>query len=216
MNLVEIMIASLISSSILFGIGQSTHHIYQTLEKQQTMAILQTEGLQALQMMGQAIQGAHISKDGRGFRIMARDSASMNNTKMAEFQVRKGVASLDGSDALYTQQISKELSESSYQAFFVQLQGHHEARDGVLYLQTKNKKGALKNDALIGHVQSLQVQIGMTQAGAIHWYEPYQVQERASKKHPHWKQARAIKINLKLQKGHHQLELTKIFALRQS
>lgn len=216
MNLIELMVASLISSSIVLGIGQSTHHIYQTLEKQQNMTILQTEGLQALQMMGRAIQGAYISKDVRGFRMMARDSASMNNTKMAEFQVRKGVGSLDGSDAFYTQQISKELSEPSFQAFFVQLQGHHEARDGVLYLQTKNKKGVLQNDALIGHVQSLQVQVGIAQTGSIHWYDPYQLRERASKNHPHWKQARAIKIYLKLQKGHHQLELQKIFALRQS
>lgn len=216
MSLIEFMIASLISSSIVLGMGQSTRYLFQTLEKQQSMSLLQAEGLQALQVMGEAIRSAHLSKDSRGFRLMAHDSASLSNSKAAEFQVRKGASSLDGSDAFYTQQGSNAANEKSYQAFFVQWQGHHEYREGVLYLQTKNKKGGLQNDALIGHVQSLQVQVGILESHAIQWLEPYQLQERASKRHPHWKQVRAIKINLKLQKDQHQLELKQIITIRQT
>lgn len=211
MSLLELMISSLISSSLVLTMSQSSIQIYQALEKQQSMSLLQAEGLQALQMMGRAIHEAQISKTVSGFRLMAKDSAQMSNTKIASFQVRKGTASMDGSDAFYTQTNS---TDQPYQAFFVQQQGHHQQRDGVLYLQTKNKKNALQNDALVGHVQSLQIQVGIPHQGQVKWYEPYELQERASKNHPHWKQVKAIKFNLKLQKRKHQLELQKIYALR--
>ena len=211
MSLLELMISSLISSSLVLTMSQSSIQIYQAFEKQQSMSILQTEGLQALQMMGRAIHEAQITKNISGIRLMAKDSAQMSNTKIASFQVRKGVASMDGSDAFYTQTNS---IDQPYQAFFVQQQGHHQQRDGVLYVQTKNKKNALQNDALVGHVQSLQIQVGIHHQGQLQWYEPYEVQERASKTHPHWKQVKAIKFNLKLQKRKHQLELQKIYALR--
>jgi hypothetical protein len=104
----------------------------------------------------------------------------------------------------------------NYQAFFVQHQGHYEQRDGVLYIQTKNKKGRLQNDALIAHIQSMQLEVGIKENGSIQWYEPYQISERVSKRNPHWKQVKAVKIHLKLQKGRHSLELQKIYALRHS
>ena len=211
MSLLEVMISSLISSSLVLTMSQSSIQIYQALEKQQSMSLLQTEGLQALQMMGRAIHKAQITKNTSGFRLMAKDSAQMSNTKIASFQVRKGTASMDGSDAFYTQTNS---TDQPYQAFFVQQQGHHQQRDGVLYLQTKNKKNALQNDALVGHVQSLQIQVGIPHQGQLQWHEPHEIQERASKNHPHWKQVKAIKFNLKLQKRKHQLELQKIYALR--
>ncbi len=211
MSLLELMISSLISSSLVLGMSQSSIQIYQAFEKQQSMSLLQSEGLQALQMMGRAVHEAQITKNTSGFKIMAKDSAQMSNTKTASFQIRKGAASMDGSDAFYTQTNS---TDQPYRAFFVQQQGHHQQRDGVLYMQTKNKKNALQNDALIGHVQSLQIQVAILHQGQIEWHEPYELQERASKNHPHWKQVKAIKFNLKLQKRKHQLELQKIYALR--
>lgn len=211
MSLLELMISSLISGSLVLTMSQSSIQIYQAFEKQQSMSLLQSEGLQALQMMGRAIHESQITKNTSGFRLMVKDSAQMSNTKIASFQVRKGAASMDGSDAFYTQTNS---TDQPYQAFFVQHQGHHQQRDGVLYLQTKNKKNALQNDALVGHVQSLQIQVGIPHQGQLQWYEPHEVQERASKNHPHWKQVKAIKFNLKLQKRKHQLELQKIYALR--
>ena len=211
MSLLELMIYSLISSSLVLTMSQSSIQIYQAFEKQQSMSLLQTEGLQALQMMGRAIHEAQITKNISGIRLMAKDSVQMSNTKIASFQVLKGVASMDGSDAFYTQTNS---IDQSYQAFFVQQQGHHQQRDGVLYVQTKNKKNALQNDALVGHVHSLQIQVGIPHQGQLQWHEPHEAQERASKNHPHWKQVKAIKFNLKLQKRKHQLELQKIYALR--
>jgi Tfp pilus assembly protein PilW len=211
MSLLELMISSLICSSLVITMSQSGIQIYQAFEKQQSMSLLQSEGLQALQMMGHAIHEAQITKNTSGFRLMAKDSAQMSNTKTATFQIRKGAASMDGSDAFYTQTNS---TDQPYRAFFVQQQGHHQQRDGVLYVQTKNKKNALQNDALIGHVQSLQIQVGIPYQNQLKWYEPYELQERASKNHPHWKQIKAIKLNLKLQKRKHQLELQKIYALR--
>jgi hypothetical protein len=67
---------------------------------------------------------------------------------------------------------------------------------------------------LVGHVQSLQIQVGIPHQGQLQWHEPHEVRERASKNHPHWKQVKAIKFNLKLQKRKYQLELQKIYALR--
>ena len=213
MTISDLMITLLISSTLIGSMTQSTQHIYQSLQKQQTMSLLQSEGLQALQMMGYAIQGAHLSKDQRGFRFMAKDSAGMSHQQITQFQVRKGGPSLEGSDAFYTQHGS---SDQPYQAFFLQYQGHHQQRDGVLYLQRKNKKGHLQSDALIGHVKSLQVQAGIIQKSGVQWFNPYEIEERASSKRVHWKQIRLVKINLKLQKGQHQLELEKIFTIRSS
>lgn len=211
MSLLELMTSCLISSSLVLSMSQSCIQIYQAFEKQQNMSLLQAEGLQALQMIGQAIHGAQPTKSPQGFRLMAKDSASMSNTQIGEFQIRKGASSLDGSDALYTRHDSKEIP---YQAFFVQQQGYGNQRDGALYLQTKNKKGVLQNDALIGHVQSLQIQVGITELGQLKWHEPFMIQEKSSKRHLHWQEVKAIKINLKLQKGRHQLDLQKIYALR--
>lgn len=213
MNLLEISISTLIASSLMISMSQSSLQIYQALNQQQTNTLLQTEAMQAFQMMGQAIQQAQANKSIRGFRLMAKDSASMSNSKVGEFQIRKGTSSMGGSDAFYTQHISEE---NPYQSFFVQQQGHHQQREGVLYLQTKNKKGQLQNDALIGHIESMQIQVGTLHQNKLEWHQPYQVSERASKKQAHWKQVRAMKIELKLKKGMHQLQLERIYALRQT
>lgn len=211
MNLLEILISSLAGSMILMSLTQSGHQMYASLDQQATKAILQSEALQALQMMGEAIQMASTHKGSKIPRLMIKDSASMSNAQAGQFQVRKGAASMNGSDAFFT---TNQQEEIDYKAFFVQMQGHHQQRDGVLYLQTKNKKSQPQNDALIGHIQSMQIQAGIKENGLIQWYEPYQISERASKSNLHWKQVRAIKIQLKLQKGRHSLELEKIYALR--
>ena len=211
MNLLEILISSLLGSVILISLTQSGYQIYSSLDQQVAKATLQSEALQALQMMGDAIHIASASKGSSIPRLMVKDTASMSNTQAGQFQVRKGTASMDGSDAFFT---TNKQEDMNYQAFFVQQQGHHEQRDGVLYIQTKNKKGHLQNDALIAHVQWMQLQIGIKEGHSIQWHEPYQISERASKRNPHWKQVKAIKIHLKLQKGRHSLELQKIYALR--
>ena len=211
MNLLEILISSLVGSLILMSLTQSGHQMYASLDQQAAKAILQSEALQALQMMGEAIQIASTPKGSKIPRLMIKDTASMSNAQAGQFQIRKGAASMDGSDAFFT---TNQEEEINYRAFFVQMQGHYQQRDGVLYLQTKNKKSQLQNDALIGHVQSMQIQAGIKENGLIQWYEPYQISERASKSNPHWKQVKAIKIYLKLQKGRHSLELEKIYALR--
>ena len=211
MNLLEILISSLLGSLILMSLTQSGHQIYTSLDQQVAKGTLQSEALQALQMMGEAIQIASTPKGSSIPRLMVKDTASMSNAQVGHFQVRKGAASMDGSDAFFT---TNKQEDMDYQAFFVQQQGHYEQRDGVLYIQTKNKKGRLQNDALIANIQSMQLQVGIKENGSIQWYEPYQISERVSKRNPHWKQVKAIKIHLKLQKGRHSLELQKIYALR--
>ena len=211
MNLLEILISSLLSSVILMSLTQSGYQIYASIDQQVAKVTLQSEALQALQMMGEAIQIASTPKGSSIPRLMVKDTASMSNTQAGQFQVRKGAASMDGSDAFFT---TNKQEDMDYQAFFVQQQGHYEQRDGVLYIQTKNKKGRLQNDALIAHIQSMQLEVGIKENGSIQWYEPYQISERVSKRNPHWKQVKAVKIHLKLQKGRHSLELQKIYALR--
>jgi hypothetical protein len=211
MNLLEMLISSLLGSVILMSLTQSGHQIYLSLDQQVAKATLQSEALQALQMMGEAIQIASTPKGSTIPRLMAKDTASMSNTQAGQFQIRKGAASMDGSDAFFT---TNKQEDMDYQAFFVQQQGHYEQRDGVLYIQTKNKKGRLQNDALIAHIQLLQLELGIKEGGSIQWYEPYEISERVSKRNPHWKQVKAVKIHLKLQKGRHSLELQKIYALR--
>ena len=211
MNLLEILISSLLGGVILISLTQSGYQIYASVDQQVAKATLQSEALQALQMMGDAIQMASTPKGSSIPRLMVKDTASMSNTHVGQFQVRKGAASMDGSDAFFT---TNRQEDMDYLAFFVQQQGHYEQRDGVLYIQTKNKKGRLQNDALIAHVQWMQLEIGIKEGHSIQWYEPYQISERAGKRNPHWKQVKAIKIHLKLQKGRHSLELQKIYALR--
>jgi hypothetical protein len=205
------LISSLLGSVILMSLTQSGHQIYLSLDQQVAKATLQSEALQALQMMGEAIQIASTPKGSTIPRLMAKDTASMSNTQAGQFQIRKGAASMGGSDAFFT---TNKQEDMDYQAFFVQQQGHYEQRDGVLYIQTKNKKGRLQNDALIAHIQLLQLELGIKEGGSIQWYEPYEISERVSKRNPHWKQVKAVKIHLKLQKGRHSLELQKIYALR--
>ena len=211
MNLLEILISSLLGSVILMSLTQSGYQIYASIDQQVAKVTLQSQALQALQMMGEAIQIASTPKGSSIPRLMVKDTASMSNTQAGQFQVRKGAASMDGSDAFFT---TNKQEDMDYQAFFVQQQGHYEQRDGVLYIQTKNKKGRLQNDALIAHIQSMQLEVGIKENGSIQWYEPYQISERVSKRNPHWKQVKAVKIHLKLQKGRHSLELQKIYALR--
>jgi hypothetical protein len=211
MNLLEVLISSLAGSLILMGLTQSGHQIYASLDQQSAKIMLQSEALQALQMMGESIQIASTPKGSKIPRLMIKDTVSMSNAQAGQFQIRKGSASMDGSDAFFTTNQHEELN---YRAFFVQMQGHHQQRDGVLYLQTKNKKSQLQNDALIGHVQSMQIQAGIKENGSIQWYEPYEIRERANKNNPDWKQVKAVKIHIKLQKGRHSLELEKIYALR--
>jgi len=183
MNLLEILISSLLGSVILMSITQSGYQIYASLDQQVAKVTLQSEALQALQMMGEAIQIASTPKGSSIPRLMVKDTASMSNTQAGQFQVRKGAASMDGSDAFFT---TNKQEDMDYQAFFVQQQGHYEQRDGVLYIQTKNKKGRLQNDALIAHIQSMQLQLGIKENGSMEWYEPYQISERVSKRNPHW------------------------------
>ena len=211
MNLIELLISSLLGGMILMSMTQSGYQLYKSIDRHLTKVTLHNEGLQAIQMMGQAIQTASLTKGGNTLKVMAKDSSGMSNSQAGQFQVRKGSASLDGSDAFYTHHTDEA---HGYQAFFVQNQGHYEQREGVLYLQTKNKKGHLQNDALIGHVQSMQVQAGIKNGGSIDWHEPYQLSERVTKNRPHWKQVRALKIRIKLHKNKHGLEIEKIFALR--
>jgi hypothetical protein len=211
MNLLEILISSLIGSVILMSLTQSGYQIYASVDQQVAKATLQSEALQALQMMGEAIQIASTPKGSSIPRLMVKDTASMSNTQAGQFQVRKGAASMDGSDAFFT---TNKQEDMDYQAFFVQQQGHYEQRDGVLYIQTKNKKGRLQNDALIAHVKWMQLQVGIKENSSIQWYDPYEISERVSKRNPHWKQVKAVKIHIKLQKGRHSLELQKIYALR--
>lgn len=211
MNLIELLISSLLGSIILIGITQSGYQLYQSIHGHLTRVTLHNEGLQAIQIMGQAIQTANLTKGGNTLKVMAKDSSGMSNSQAGQFQVRKGSASLDGSDAFYTYHTDEA---NGYQAFFVQHQGHYEQREGVLYIQTKNKKGHLQNDALIGHVQSMQIQAGIKNGGSIDWHDPYQLSERVTKNRPHWKQVRALKIRIKLHKNKHGLEIEKIFALR--
>jgi hypothetical protein len=213
MNLLEVLISSLLGSVILMSLTQSGYQIYASLDQQVAKATLQSEALQALQMMGEAIQIASTPKGSSIPRLMVKDTASMSNTQAGQFQVRKGAASMDGSDAFFT---TNKQEEMDYQAFFVQQQGHYEQRDGVLYIQTKNKKGRLQNDALIAHIQSMQLEVGIKENGSIQWYDPYEISERVSKRNPHWKQVKAVKIHLKLQKGRQSLEMQKIYALRNS
>ena len=211
MNLIELLISSLLGSIILMGITQSGYQLYQSIHGHLTRVTLHNEGLQAIQMMGQAIQTTSLTRGSNTLKVMAKDTSSMSNSHVAQFQVRKGSASLDGSDAFYTHQSDEA---HGYQAFFVQHQGHYEQREGVLYLQTKNKKGHLQNDALIGHVQSMQIQAGIKNGHSIEWHEPYELSERVTKNRPHWKQVRALKVRIKLHKNKHALEIEKIFALR--
>jgi hypothetical protein len=213
MNLIELLISSLLGGIILMSMTQSGYQLYQSIDRHLTRVTLHNEGLQAIQMMGQAVQTANLTKGSNTLKVMAKDTSSMSNSQAGQFQVRKGSASLDGSDAFYTYHTDQA---HGYQAFFIQYQGHYEQREGVLYLQTKNKKGHLQNDALIGHVQSMQIQVGIKNERNIEWYEPYELSERVTKNHPHWKQVRALKIRIKLYKNKHGLEIEKIFALRHS
>ena len=135
MNLLEILISSLLGSVILISLTQSGYQIYSSLDQQVAKATLQSEALQALQMMGEAIHMASASKGSSIPRLMVKDSSSMSNTQVGQFQVRKGAASMGGSDAFFT---TNKQEDMNYQAFFVQQQGHHEQRDEVLYIQTKN------------------------------------------------------------------------------
>ena len=119
MNLLEILISSLAGSLILMSLTQSGHQIYASLDQQAAKAILQSEALQALQMMGEAIQMASTPKGSKIPRLMIKDSASMSNAQAGQFQIRKGSASMDSSDAFFT--TNKE-EEMNYRAFFVQMQ----------------------------------------------------------------------------------------------
>ena len=218
MTLIEVLVSSVIASIVLLASAQAYFQVQQASTQQNHLSLLQNEAIQAFHMMGEAIWHAQATESGKSSKtslltIMAKDSAAPSNKKVGEFQVRKGAASVNSSDAFYTQDVLDKRKNGSYKAFFVQQQGHYEARDGILYIQTQNEKGHLQNDALIAHVQSMQVQVGVIERQSLVWLEPYQIHE-SGRKFPQWKHARALKIQLNLQKGKTQLDLERIFALR--
>ena len=218
MTLIEVLVSSVIASIVLLASVQAYFQVQQASTQQNHLSLLQNEAIQAFHVMGEAIWHAQSKESGKSSKtslltIMAKDSAAPSNKKVGEFQVRKGAASVNSSDAFYTQDVLDKRKNGSYKAFFAQQQGHYEARDGILYIQTQNEKGHLQNDALIAHVQSMQIQVGVIEHQSLVWLEPYQIHE-SGRKFPQWKHARALKIQLNLQKGKTQLELEKIFALR--
>ena len=219
MTLIEVLVSSVIASAILFASTQMCFQVHQAVTRQNNLSLLQSEAIQAFHMMGEAIwhaqakTGSSKSSSAPFLTVMAKDSAAPSNKKAGEFQVRKGAASMSSSDAFYTYDAHDKREHGSYKAFFLQQQGHYQAKDGVLYLQTQNKKGHLQNDALIAHVQSMQIQVGIPERQSLIWLEPYQIHE-SGRRFPQWKHARALKIQLNLQKGKTQLELERVFALR--
>ncbi len=74
---------------ILISLTQSGYQIYSSLDQQVAKATLQSEALQALQMMGDAIHMASASKGSTIPRLMVKDTASMSNTQAGQFQVEK-------------------------------------------------------------------------------------------------------------------------------
>ncbi len=218
MTLIEVLVSSVIASVLLLASTQVCFQVHQATTQQNNLSLLQSEAIQAFHMMGEAIWHAQANTDSSKssthlLTIAAKDSAAPSNKKAGEFQVRKGAASVNSSDTFYTQDALDKRKNGSYKAFFVQQQGHYESRDGILYIQTQNEKGHLQNDALIAHVQSMQIQVGVIERQSLVWLEPYQIHE-SGRRFPQWKHARALKIQLNLQKGRTQLELERVFALR--
>ena len=219
MTLVEVLVSSVIASIVLLASSQACFQVYQVVTQQNNLSVLQSESMQAFRMMGEAIWyaqakiGSNKLSSTSFLTVMAKDSAAPSNKKAGELQARKGAASVNSSDTFYTYDAQHKKGDHSYKAFFVQQQGHYAARDGVLYIQTQNGKGHLQNDALIAHVQSMQIQVGVIQHQSVLWLEPYQINE-SKKRFPQWKDVRALKIQLSLQKGKTQLALERIFALR--
>jgi len=218
MTLIEVLTSSVMASIVLLASTQTCFHVHHAITKQNNLSILQSEGIQAFHMMGQAIQHAQTKTNppkSSLLKVMAKDSSVPSNKKSGEFQVRKGAASVNSSDAFYTYDAHGKREGSSYKAFFIQQQGHYQNKDGVLYLQTQNKKGALQNDAVMAHVQSMQIKVGVPNASKsiLEWLEPYQIND-SGRRHPQWKHVRALKIQLTLQRGKTPLELERVFALR--
>ena len=219
MTLAEILISFVISSIILLVTTQASFQVYQAMQSQHNVSTIQNEAIQAFHMMGQAIrhaqtqQGTH--KNTSLLKLMVKNSSAPSHTKIGAFQIRKGTASMDGSDAFYTYDSYDKNANGSFKAFFVQQHGHHKNKDGVLYLQTQNKKGVLQTDAVIAHVQSMQIELGIKNdvSQTLDWLNPHEINDQG-RRYPQWKHVRAIKIYLKLQKGKTPLELERIFALR--
>ena len=218
MTLIEVLTSSVMASIVLLASTQACFQVHKAIAKQNNLSTLQSEAIQAFHMMGQAIQHAQIktnSPKSSLLKVMAKDSSAPSNKKSGEFQVRKGAASVNSSDAFYTYDAYNKRESGSYKAFFIQQQGHYQNKDGVLYLQTQNKKGSLQNDAVIAHVQSMQIKVGVPNASnsILEWMEPYQIND-SGRRYPQWKHVRALKIQLVLQRGKTPLELERVFALR--
>ena len=128
MNLLEILISSLLGSVILMGLTQSGYQIYASLDQQVAKATLQSEALQALQMMGEAIQIANGTPYGLVGGVFTRD---LDRATGAARQLRAG--------QVFVNEWYASGVETPFGGFGKSGYGREKGREALWnYVQTKN------------------------------------------------------------------------------
>jgi type II secretory pathway component PulJ len=212
MTLTELLVASAISIAILAISNQSIVHLKQILQRQQAYVFLHAEAWQAIHALEQAIRGAHNPKKELGLSALKiNHSCQLEAHKAGNIVIRKGAPSMNGSDCIYTYN-DRAAVNKKYQGFFIQAPTAHSEKQGSLQRQTLNRLHKLNNQALIGHMQEMQLKAGVIKNETeLVWLDPHEINEHSDRKS---QDVAALKIQLWLKKDRHTLYVEKIIARR--
>ena len=215
MTLAELLVTFSIGITLLSVSARSIIHLKEMLQRQQALVFLHSEAWQAIHAMEQAIRSAHNPKKELDLLALKIDhSCQLESGKTGQFALRKGKSSMNGSDCFYTYN-DRVPTHKKYQGFFLQAPTSPSSKQGFLHRQSHTRVNKLHNQALIGHIQEIQIKAGIIHRQAhLKWLDPHELNEQSAKPRSTRHDIAALKIQMWLQKEHHTLFVEKIIARR--
>ena len=214
MSLLELSISSSIGVILCALTISQTHQLINTITHYRERSQLLVNILESLHLMNDTVSQAK-APDPRSGAYRAANSSAIHLKQKGQFVIRKGVASIHGSDAFYVYtSTAKDKSSNSggLVGFFVQQQGYGRAREHLLYMVRESQKNKLYHHAVASGVHGIQIQLGVWQDAQLIWLEPHEIHEKAGPGHWGWSDVIALQTRIEWRRGRAQIDTHTIWA----
>ncbi len=214
MTLIEISMASGIGVLLCALSVHQTTQVIDSVSRYRERAELMVHVLEGLHLMNDTVSSAKRRDQQSGLYRVANSSA-IDLKQKGQFVIRKGVASIHGSDAFYVYtSTAKDKSSNSggLVGFFVQQQGYGRARENLLYMVRESQKNKLYHHAIASGVHGIQIQLGVWQDAQLIWLEPHEIHEKADPGHWGWSDVIALQTRIEWRWGRAQIDTHTIWA----
>ena len=213
---------SLLELSISSGIGvilcaltiSQTHQLINTITHYRERSQLLVNILESLHLMNDTVSQAK-APDPRSGAYRAANSSAIHLKQKGQFVIRKGVASLNSSDAFYVYTPNKKdltLQDSQLVGFFAQQQGYGRARENLLYMVRESQKNKLFHVAVANGIEAMQIQLGVWQDKDLLWLEPHEILENRGYGAWAWSDVVALRSEIQWRLGQAQITTQSIWA----